>query len=684
MSIVEDSLDTEKLQIPEVFRKGGYQGYKIFLDRYTKKAPKGSLEENDLVLVVTQRDPKFPQKEIGWVREVNGRGAIVDLVTGGQVYEEFDLISKPLETNPDEVSKRVASFLASCEASTESQVERAFEEILFDYFIPGGRILAGAGIEGLTMNNCYVLPSPKDSRHGIMDRAAEMVETHSRGGGVGLNLSSLRPRYSKVVGVNGISSGAVSWGKVYDLCTGLIEQGGSRRGATMLMINDWHPDVVEFIEAKQQPGEFENANMSVCISDDFMEALKSGDTWDLVFPDTTDSDYDTHWDGNIERWRDELGKNVLVYDSIDPKEIWDRIIKAAWSSAEPGLHFLQRSNEMSNSYYFSDLVATNPCGEQILEPYGVCTLGAIDLSKMVGRHLDGERFLDWDLLRYTVKYGVRMLDNVVTLENYHFEEIRSNHQGNRRIGLGTMGLADMLVQLGVRYGSEESVEIIDRIYEFIAVEAYMASTDLARTKGSFRKLDTEKFLQSGFMKGMPDYVHNAVKQYGIRNVCLLTQAPTGTTGTMVGTSTGIEPFFNWQYSRTSRLGIHIETVPVLEELGLDIDDLPDYCVTAQDLSPEEHLVVQATIQRWLDSSISKTTNCPSSYTVEQVDELYRKAYDMGCKGITIYRDGSRDQQVLSSIPAEKSENEQLEDGVELIHAAGCVISADGSYSKCDL
>jgi ribonucleoside-diphosphate reductase alpha chain len=684
MTVVEDPLDIERLQIPEALRKGGYQGYKIFLDRYTEKAPKGKLEEGDLVLIVTKRDPKFPQKEIGWVREVNGRGAIVDLAIGGQVYEEFDLISKPLEVHPDEVSHRVASFLASCEAPINSHIEGAFEEILFDYFVPGGRILAGAGIEGLTMNNCYVLPCPKDSRHGIMDRAAEMVETHSRGGGVGLNLSSLRPRYSKVVGVNGISSGAVSWGKVYDLCTGLIEQGGSRRGATMLMINDWHPDVIEFIEAKQEDGQFENANMSVCVSDDFMDALRHGEQWNLMFPDTTDSDYDTHWDGNLERWRDELGKKVFIYDTIDPKEIWDRIIKAAHGSAEPGLHFLQRSNKMSNSWYFTDLVATNPCGEQILEPYGVCTLGAIDLSKMVATHFDGTRYIDWDTLRYVVKHAVRMLDNVISLENYHFDEIRQNHIANRRIGLGTMGLADLLVQVKVQYGSEESVGLIEQIYKFIAIEAYMASVDLAKVKGSFPKFEADKFLESGFMKNMPDFVREAIRRDGIRNVCLLTQAPTGTTGTMVGTSTGMEPFFNWQYSRTSRLGFHVETVPVIDELGLDIEDLPDYCVTAQDLSPEGHLNVQAAIQKWVDSSISKTTNCPSDYTVEQVDELYRKAHDMGCKGITIYRDGSRDQQVLSSIPAEKTEREEVEDGVELIHAAGCVISSDGSYSKCEM
>lgn len=665
---------SEKLVIPEVFSKSGIQGYKIFLDRYTLKAEKGDLDEGDMVLVVTKRDPKFPQKEIGWVREINGRGAVVDLATGGGVYEDFDLISKPLETTPEEVVDRVANALAESEDDDiRGHVAEDFKKILLDYFIPGGRILAGAGAPGgnLTLSNCFVLPGPKDSRKGIMHRVTEMAETHSRGGGVGVNLSTLRPRYAKVVGVNGVSSGAVSWGEMFDLSTGLIEQAGSRRGATMLMIDDWHPDVEEFIEAKRQVGKFENANMSVCISDGFMEAVKNDEQWDLIFPDTTDPDYDSKWNGDLNAWK-KMGKKVNIYKTIRAKEIWDKLIFAAWNSAEPGLHFLERSNKMSNSFWFSPLVGTNPCAEQPLEEYGVCTLGAIDLSKFYD-----ENDIDWQNLHFVVTNAVRLLDNVITANNYHLDEIKETHESNRRIGFGTMGLGELLIKLGIRYGSDECVKFLDKLYGFIATAAYLASSYLAEEKGSFPKFDTEKYLESGFMKSMPDSVKESITRRGMRNVCVLTQAPTGTTGTMMGTSTGIEPFFNWEYTRTSRLGVHKEIVPIIEELGLDIKNLPDYCVTAHDLSPQEHIKVQAIIQRWTDSAISKTTNCPADFTLEQTDELYRSAYNMGCKGITIYRDQSRDEQVLRNI-------EEEEDGVELIHEGACVRSADGSFSKCDI
>ena len=273
-----------------MFKDSGLQGYKIFLDRYTLKAPKGDLENGDLVLAITNKDPKWPQKEIGYVTDVfpEERQAVIWLGDGEYLSVHWDLISKPLELHPDDVKKRVSTALAKGESEgIREHVAESFENILFDYFIPGGRILAGAGQKGLTLQNCFVLPAPDDSRGGIMDSVKEMAETHSRGGGVGLNLSSLRPRYSKVIGVNGSSSGAVSWGKMFNLSTGLIEQGGSRRGATMLMIDVWHPDVMEFITSKQKAGEFENSNMSVCITDDFMTALAADADWDLIFPDTT-------------------------------------------------------------------------------------------------------------------------------------------------------------------------------------------------------------------------------------------------------------------------------------------------------------------------------------------------------------------------------------------------------------
>jgi ribonucleoside-diphosphate reductase alpha chain len=510
-------------------------------------------------------------------------------------------------------------------------------------FVPGGRILAAAGTEQqLTYFNCYVIPSPADSRAGIIKTLSQMTEVMSRGGGVGINLSSLRPRYAYVKGVNGRSSGSVSWGGLYSFATGLIEQGGSRRGALMLILNVWHPDVLEFIEAKRTMGRITNANISVGITDDFMAAVKADGDWELVFPDTNDPGYDESWNGDLNDWR-AAGKPVVVYKTVKARQVWDTIIESAWASAEPGIFFIDRYNQLSNSWYFAPILCTNPCGEQGLPAWGVCNLGALHLGKFVQ---DGQVL--WDDLRAAVRYAVRFLDNVIDSTPYFFEDNQRQETGERRIGLGSMGLAEMLIRLGLRYGSPESLEFIDQLYRFIAVEAYLASADYAAEKGAFPMFEADPFLQSGFMRGMPEEVRQAVSAKGIRNVTLLTQAPTGTTGTMVNTSTGIEPFYFWTFQRKSRLGTHEETVAVVEEWTQEHagETLPDYFVTAMDLGPEEHVRVQAAIQRWVDSSISKTCNVPQYYTVAQTRQLYQLMYELGCKGGTIYRDGSRDEQVL--------------------------------------
>jgi ribonucleoside-diphosphate reductase alpha chain len=416
----------------------------------------------------------------------------------------------------------------------------------------------------------------------------------------------------------------------------------SRRGALMLILNVWHPDVLEFIQSKREMGQITNANISVGITDDFMEAVEKDQTWDLIFPDTSDPDYDGLWDGDIVRWRS-LGKPIIVHKTVRAREIWNSIIESAWASAEPGVWFSERANKMSNSHYFASLCCTNPCGEQPLPAWSVCNLGAINLSKFVS---NGD--VDWPTLATATRYAVRFLDNVVDATPYFFEENRRQQLSERRVGLGTMGLAEMLIRLGLRYGSDESLSFIDRLYKFIAVEAYRASCDFAAEKGSFPQFDAEKFLQSGFMQGMPEEIRDLVSRQGIRNVTLLTQAPTGTTGTLVGTSTGIEPFYSWTYYRKSRLGMHEEHVSVVDEWKGEHpgEPLPSYFVTAMDLTPEEHVRVEAAIQRWTDSSISKTANLPQDYTVEQTRDLYELMYRLGCKGGTVYRDSSRDEQVL--------------------------------------
>jgi ribonucleoside-diphosphate reductase alpha chain len=620
-------------------------GEKIFLDRYAlKDMDKRHLAPGDLVVVCVNTETG--QREIATVRDVGAGEATVVLGDGEQVTRAVEHIDRPIETHPDQMQDRVARGIAAVEPEDRREMwETNFRWLLDGWkFVPGGRILTAAGTDQeLTYYNCYVVPSPHDSRDGIIATLSHMTEIMSRGGGVGINLSTLRPRYAYVRGVNGRSSGSVSWGSLYSFVTGLIEQGGSRRGALMLILDVWHPDVHEFINAKREAGRITNANISVGITDDFMAAVQADADWPLVFPDTSHPSYEDAWTGDLGQWRAQ-GLPVVEHRRVRARDLWDTIIESAWASAEPGLWFSERANKSSNSHYYAPLVSTNPCGEQPLPGWAVCNLGAINLARFAKG-----RDVDWDKLRRTVRYAVRFLDNVIDATPYFFEANRAQQLSERRVGVGTMGLAELMIRCGVRYGSPEGNAFLDRLYRFIAVEAYLASSDNAAEKGAFPRFDAEQYLQSGFLRAMPEEVRSAVATKGIRNVTILTQAPTGTTGTMVGTSTGIEPFFSWSYFRKSRLGLHEEKVGVVEEWQTDHPDreLPDWFVTAMSLLPEEHIGVQAAIQRWVDSSISKTCNVPHDYTVSQTRELYEYMYHMGCKGGTVYRDGSRDEQVLS-------------------------------------
>ncbi|MCA9388723.1 adenosylcobalamin-dependent ribonucleoside-diphosphate reductase [Candidatus Berkelbacteria bacterium] len=625
-------------------------GYKIFLDRYAvKDRTKGAIKKGDTVVVCTNLETS--QREIGTVTDINKSEATVKLrVDDSEVTRSLEHIDKPTETDPTLMHERVARGVAAVEKTPKlrKQWEANFKSILTDWkFVPAGRILTGAGSDqNLTYYNCYVVPSPHDSRGGIMDTLNQMAEIMSRGGGVGINLSSLRPRYDFVKGVNGRSSGAVSWGSLYSFVTGLIEQGGSRRGALMLILNVWHPDVEEFISSKTEMGKITNANISVGVTDDFMEAVRNDGDWTFIAPDRTDPDYDKLWDGNLDTWR-QAGKKITEYKTIRARELWDKIIHSAWASAEPGLFFIDRYNKMSPSSYFAPILCTNPCGEQGLPGWGVCNLGAINFAKFVDEE---KKEVKWDELGETIQMAVRFLDNVIDATPYFFDENLKQQMSERRVGLNSMGLAEMMIKLGLRYGSEEGNEFIDNLYEFFATQSYLTSSEIAKEKGSFPKFKVRKHLETGFIKTLPKEVKDAIKRNGLRNVTLNTQAPNGTIGTMVGTSTGIEPFYDWTYQRKSRLGMHEERVDVYDDWMINHpnQELPDYFVTAKSLSPEEHISVQATIQRWVDSSISKTCNVPNHYTEEQVGELYRLMYDLGCKGGTVYRDGSRDIQVLSS------------------------------------
>lgn len=569
-------------------------------------------------------------------------------------YSLRDVSGESMEVFPEQMWRRVAWGIAQVEKTKKLQSfwEEKFFQALRDFkFVPAGRILSGAGTGyEVTFYNCYVIPSPRDSRHGIMENIELTVEIQARGGGVGVNLSSLRPRGARVKKVNGTSSGPVNWAALYSTANhDVIQQGGSRRGALMLMINDWHPDVEEFITVKQDLTRIPGANLSVCVSEAFMNAVKNDLPWDLVFPDLDTPGYDELWDGDMEVWKGK-GLPVKTYRTIKARALWERVAEAAWRSAEPGVVFLDRYNEMSNSWYFEKIIATNPCGEQGLPAWGVCNLGHINLSQFVEA---GE--VDYEGLRDHVKVAMRFLDNVIDA-NYYFSKGNEQQQrfGTRRTGLGTMGLADFLIKLGLRYGSSESLEVIDKVYKVIRDSAYDASTELAREKGAFPKFVKDKYLKGKFISELPEGLRAKIGKFGIRNCMLFSQAPTGTTSLLAGVSSGIEPVYEFTYKRRDRMGEHIVNHPLLQDwLDSHPDSaIPEHFVSASQLTPEEHVRVQALVQKYTDASISKTVNAPNSHTIEDVKKLYNLAYELGCKGVTYFRDGSREG-VLSKVEEKK-------------------------------
>ncbi len=941
-------------------------------------------------------------------------------------YSLKDEAGNPVEKTPEEMWKRVARGIAEVETKeTRAEWRKKFYEVMKDFkFLPGGRIFAGAGTNyDVTYYNCFVIPSPKDSRDGILDNLKSMIEIMARGGGVGLNLSSLRPRGARVKKVNGFSSGPINWAELYSLATkDIVQQGGSRRGALMLMLHDWHPDVEEFITVKQDLTRINGANLSVCLSDAFMEAVKNNGDWELCYPDLDDPKYDEIWDGDMIGWK-KAGGRVKVHKVIKASYLWDMICTAAWRSAEPGLHFLERSNKRSNTHYFEKLIATNPClpadawihtkqgprqvrdlvgvqfiarvngkdipssdlgffktgtkqllsvttkegyalrltedhpvqkvekhtrykasyvwekagqlrigdkisinnhsekvfwngkhtygegylmgllvgdgtlkedkavlsvwetnnkgaqsvmnhayslsqsmphrsdftgwmevpqraehrlafsylrtlalelgmernkkyitpsmeqassefskgllqglfdadgsvqgsqqkgvsvrlaqsdkklleavqrillrfgvvskiylnrrvegisvlpdgkggkkdykikaqhelsisgenmlwfknligfmdsskkeklemllksykrsynrekfmvtvssisqdgvedvydaqipglhafdangfyvhncGEQPLSAWAVCNLGAMNLTAYVK---DGK--FDYDSFGTDVKIATRFLDNVIDSTYYFLKENEQCAKDIRRTGLGIMGLGDALIMMKLRYGAEESLPTIEKIFKTLRDNAYIASSDIAKEKGAFPKFEAEKYLQGHHIKALPKAIREKIEKDGIRNAVLLTIAPTGTTSLLANTTSGIEPVYEFEFIRKSRLGIDKLYHPLYDEWRRQNPDekRPDYFVSANDLTPMDHAKVQAIAQGYIDSSISKTVNAPNNHTVDDVKDLYMAAYDMGMKGITYMRDGSR----VGVLQREEKKEEKKEEPV---------------------
>lgn len=579
-------------------------------------------------------------------------------------YALKDEMGAPIEKTPEDMWHRVAHAVAKIEpVEHRTHWEEKFYDIMQDFvFVPGGRILSGAGTGyKVTFYNCFVIPSPKDSRGGILSTLSNMVEIMARGGGVGINLSTLRPRGSRVKKVNGFSSGPINWAELFSVATkDIIQQGGTRRGALMLMLWDWHPDIEEFITVKQDLTKINGANLSVCVSDAFMTAVKNDEDWNLIFPDTQDPDYDTKWDGYMPNWI-ALGKTPKIIKTVKARELWDLVAKAAWNSAEPGVVFMERYNKQFNNYYYEFVNCVNPCGEEGLPYWGVCNLCSINLAALVKE--DGT--MNYERLAEVAKIGVRFQDNVVDADVYIFDEIKKVQlEGERRIGLGTMGLGDALIKMKIRYGSKESLAVIDKIYKTIRDAAYESSIMIAKEKGPFPKIDKKKHVEGYFPSQLPEELKKKMRKYGVRNSLLLQQAPTGSTSMLSGVSSGIEPVYEFEYMRHDRLGDHVIRHELYDawfeqfkaENGREPtrEDRPDYFASANDLTPENHVEVQAAIQKYVDASISKTVNAPNAHTVEDVKRIYTLAYDLGCKGIAYMREGSR-QGVLTRKEEPKKE-----------------------------
>jgi ribonucleoside-diphosphate reductase alpha chain len=506
-------------------------------------------------------------------------------------------------------------------------------------FLPAGRILAGAGTgRAVTLFNCFVMGSITDSMDGIFSHLREAALTLQQGGGIGYDFSTLRPRGAPVEGVGADASGPVSFMEVWDSMCRTIMSAGARRGAMMATLACDHPDIEEFIAAKRKPGRLSNFNLSVLVSDAFMVAVKEDKPWELVF-------------------------NGRVYRTLQARDLWDSIMRSTYEYAEPGVIFIDRINAENNLGYCETIRATNPCGEQPLPPYGACLLGSINLARLVKHPFEAEAELDLEMLAALTATAVRLLDDVIDVSRFPLEAQRGEAEAKRRIGLGVTGLADALIFCGTRYGSPESLVLIERWLATLSHAAYRASAELARLKAPFPLYDEEEFLARPFVQRLPEDIRSAIKRNGIRNGLLTSIAPTGTISLFAGNvSSGIEPVFALSYNRRVLLPDGSSSEEAVQDYAVEAfrarfggeAELPDYFVTAQTLSPDDHLAVQAAAQKYIDSSISKTINLPESISFADFKDIYARAYALGCKGCTTYRPNAVTGAILTTEAAEET------------------------------
>jgi ribonucleoside-diphosphate reductase alpha chain len=543
----------------------------------------------------------------------------------------------PVDADVAQTWARVALAAAAAEKPDKrGEQALAFAQALAGYrFLPAGRILAGAGTDrAVTLFNCFVMGAIEDSMDGIFSHLRQAALTLQQGGGIGYDFSTLRPKGAPVKGVGADASGPLSFMDVWDAMCRTIMSAGYRRGAMMATLRCDHPDIEAFIEAKREPGRLRMFNLSVLVTDAFMQAVKEDGPWELKFNGTT-------------------------YKVLPARELWDKVMRATYSYAEPGVIFIDRINQRNNLHYCETISATNPCGEQPLPPYGACLLGSINLASLVLEPFTPEARLDMERLEAVVPVAVRMMDNVVDVSRFPLEPQTHEARAKRRIGLGVTGLADALILCNVRYGSARAVELTETWLKAIERAAYLASTELAAEKGAFPLFDKEKYLAGETIQHLDADVRAAIERHGIRNALLTSVAPTGTISILAdNVSSGLEPVFSFRYTRNVLMpdGTRREeevsdyAYRLYHRLKGENAPLTDAFVDVQALSPSDHVVMQAAVQKYIDSSISKTINVPVDFPFAAFKDVYTQAYELGCKGCTTYRPNEITGAVLETRP----------------------------------
>ncbi len=527
-----------------------------------------------------------------------------------------------LDGTIEDTWRRVARSLAAVEADPALWEPRFFEAMEDFKVLPAGRIISGAGTDRkVTLFNCFVMGDIPDDMAGIFEHLKEAALTMQQGGGIGYDFSTLRPKGAPVKGVGADASGPLSFMDVWDAMCRTIMSAGSRRGAMMATMRCDHPDIEAFIDAKREAGRLRMFNLSVLVTDPFMQAVKEDSSWELTFKGVT-------------------------YKSLPARELWNKIMRATYSYAEPGVIFIDRINRLNNLAYCEDIHATNPCGEQPLPAYGVCLLGSVNLARLVDKPFEDGARLDLDRLDRLVRVAVRMMDNVIDVSNYPLERHRHEAVSKRRIGLGITGLADALILCGARYGGAQAIRLTETWMAAIRRSAYLASAELAKEKGAFPLYDAEKYLAGETIQSLEPDVIEVIRAHGIRNALLTSIAPTGTISLFAdNVSSGLEPVFAFSYTRgvLQRDGTRKEeevsdyAYRLFRRQRGENAPLPSYFVDALSLTPGDHVVMQAAVQKYVDSSISKTINVPEDISFESFKDVYQQAYDLGCKGCTTYR-----------------------------------------------